>query len=419
MKTRNLFTAVILIALLSVTAWGNGLSLNSVGPRALGMGGAFVGLANDGTAVYWNPAGLAGQANAVTVYYTGIMPSANYSMDLASIDASTNTKIYMAPGLFANYAMDKWTFALGIYVPAGLGTDWNAEDIYGPDAEGKDLMSQIGVISISPSVAYQVNDQLSLGMSVNIYYAMFDLAQPADGGVLGMYQFEESSTGTGVGVTLGLKYKFSEMLAAGFTFRTSTKVTMEGDASNTMFPNLPDSPPYAPGPEESAFSRDVTWPMWIGAGIAFKPKDCLTLTFDVQYSKWSELDKLVADYDDAYWKQVMEAGGDNEFDMQWEDAIQIRTGLEYTGLKDMALRIGYYYDPAPAPDETVNVLFPSSTNHVATAGFGYYKEKFGFEAGLEYLFGAERDIEMTAENAMPGLHQMDVFAFSLGFTFNL
>jgi hypothetical protein len=31
-----------------------------VGPRALGMGGAFTGVADDGTAGYWNPAGLAG-----------------------------------------------------------------------------------------------------------------------------------------------------------------------------------------------------------------------------------------------------------------------------------------------------------------------------------------------------------------------
>ena len=30
-----------------------------VGARALGMGSAFVGLADDGTAAFWNPAGLA------------------------------------------------------------------------------------------------------------------------------------------------------------------------------------------------------------------------------------------------------------------------------------------------------------------------------------------------------------------------
>lgn len=30
-----------------------------IGPRALGMGGAFVALVDDPTSVYWNPAGLA------------------------------------------------------------------------------------------------------------------------------------------------------------------------------------------------------------------------------------------------------------------------------------------------------------------------------------------------------------------------
>ena len=33
---------------------------DSVGTRAQGMGGAFVGVADDASAVFWNPAGLAG-----------------------------------------------------------------------------------------------------------------------------------------------------------------------------------------------------------------------------------------------------------------------------------------------------------------------------------------------------------------------
>jgi hypothetical protein len=43
----------------------------SVGTRALGMGGAFVGVADDATAVYWNPAGLAaGRPVGVTIEWT-------------------------------------------------------------------------------------------------------------------------------------------------------------------------------------------------------------------------------------------------------------------------------------------------------------------------------------------------------------
>jgi len=115
----------------------------------------------------------------------------------------------------------------------------------------------------------------------------------------------------------------------------------------------------------------------------------------------------------------MAAGGDDTFELKWEDALQIRVGLEYLVSKSLVLRGGYYYDPAPAPDETLNVLFPSSTNHAATGGLSYKFGQMCVTGAAEYLFGAERDIEMNAENAMPGVHQMDIFAFSLGFTYLL
>jgi len=104
----------------------------------------------------------------------------------------------------------------------------------------------------------------------------------------------------------------------------------------------------------------------------------------------------------------------DKFILKWKDATQIRLGVEYDVNEAWAVRGGYYYDPAPAPDETVNILFPSSTNHVLTGGFGWTSETWMVQGGLEYLFGAERDIEMNAENDMPGKHQMDIFAWSLG-----
>ena len=420
-KFRTTVITLFVIFAVGSSALANGLSLNSVGPRALGMGGAFVGLANDGSAIYWNPAGLAGQESAVMGYFTGVMPFATYKNDMNpmnEIDASANSKLYPTGGLFANYTTGKWAFGLGIFVPAGLGVEWNAEDIYTSVATGKEFMSEIGAVSISPAVAYQITDQFSLGLAVNIYYGMFDMAQPVLS-PFGADQFTETSNGTGVGVTIGAKYDFSEQFSAGVTFKTSTKVSMSGDATNTLFPKLPNNPPsMMPGPETSSFSRDVTWPMWIAGGVAYKPSQCLTITLDGQYSQWSELDKLTAVYDDPYWNAVMTAGGDDEFDLKWEDAIMIRVGGEYLVSKVSAIRLGYYYDPAPAPDETLNILFPSSTNHTITAGYGYSGEKIFVDLGIEYLFGQERDIPFDPADpekyAMPGKHQMDVFAFGIG-----
>ncbi|MBK8945205.1 MAG: outer membrane protein transport protein [Ignavibacteriae bacterium] len=422
-KIFKLTLSVILTFAISSSVFANGLSLNSLGSRALGMGGAFVALSNDATAIYWNPAGLADQKASVLAYFTGVMPIGSYKMDLAGIDASTASNIYPTGGLLANYRMDKLALALGIYVPAGLGAEWDPTEFAGAGANGTEFLSQIGVISISPAVAYQVNDQFSVGLAVNISYAMFDMKQFIANGValgLGFRQFEEESTGMGFGATIGLKYKFNDQLAAGATIRLATTIAMSGTAKNTLFPALPTVPTMgiAPGPGESDFDRDVTWPLWIGGGLAYKPNKCLTLTLDAQYSQWSELDKLVAEYDNSYWKLAMAAQGDNEFKLDWEDAVQIRLGGEYMVTPVTALRLGYYYDPAPAPDETLNVLFPSSTNHVVTAGFGYSLGNYTVEAALEYLLGAERDIEQGNHN-MGGIHKLDVFAFSVGLNIGL
>jgi len=404
-KFKTTLISLALVFALSASAFANGLSLNSVGPRALGMGGAFVGLANDGTAIYWNPAGLSGQESSVMGYYTGILPNSTYKNEDAAIDATAKSILHSTGGLFANYTMDKWAFGLGVYVPAGLGVEWEGEELsnltgpFGP----YEWMSQIGVITFSPAVAYQISEQFSLGLSVNINYAMFDMKRPGELMMVGptpvIPQYSEESTGMGYGVTLGLMWDINKQFSLGATFRSASSVTMSGTAELTddAIPTMEDD-----------FDRDITWPMWIAGGLAYRPTECWTITFDAQYSQWSELDKLTTDY-----ATFPDEGG--EFHLDWIDATQIRLGAEYMASKVSAIRLGYYYDPAPAPDETLNILFPSSTNHAITAGYGYSNEKIFVDFGMEYLFGQERDIENNGENAMPGIHQMDIFAFGISF----
>lgn len=58
--TRRIVTAAALLALFPAGA--NGQSFATTGSRAVGMGGAFVGVADDASAIYWNPGGLAAGA---------------------------------------------------------------------------------------------------------------------------------------------------------------------------------------------------------------------------------------------------------------------------------------------------------------------------------------------------------------------
>jgi long-chain fatty acid transport protein len=420
----SLLLTVILMFVLMSGVYANGIALNSIGTRALGMGGAMVGLADDASAIYWNPAGISNIEGAFAgLYVTGIGPMANYSWQYPAfgidINAETVSNFYFAPNLFATYQAGDWTFGLGVYVPAGLGAEWNGDDLVQLSGGSSfEWMSRIGVVDIAPAVSYKISEQFSLGLAVNVYYAFFDMKRPNEvpsppAPPNTFSQYSEESSGTNVGVTIGAQYKINKMWTLGATFRSKTSVTMSGTAEFPAFGLLG-------APTESEFDRDVALPMWIAGGLAVRPSECLVISFDVQYSQWSKSeDVLVTEYKDATWKAALEADDSHLFVLKWEDATQIRLGAEYLASDNLALRLGYYYDPAPAPDETLNILFPSSTNHVITAGIGYNAGNWSFQGAAEYLFGAERIIsaEMGAEgfvNEMPGTHQMDIFAFSIG-----
>ncbi|MBC8382238.1 MAG: outer membrane protein transport protein, partial [Candidatus Cloacimonetes bacterium] len=358
---------LFLVAIFAVSSlFANGLSLNSIGPRALGMGGAMVGLADDPTAIYWNPAGLAGQNSSLYAFGTDIIPFGTYKFATYGIDAKTKTNNYASPNLFANYSMGNLALGLGVFVPAGLGAEYNGDDLIPISGGSLEWMSKIAVIDIAPTIAYKINDMFSLGVTGNIFYGMFDMKRPSTYtdtlGVTHGFQYSESSTGTGFGVSGGLLCKLSEMIQFGVSARTEIKVTMSGEAENALMV-------AQGGPATSDFDRDVAWPLWAAFGVAVKPMPNLTITADAQYSQWAKSEEqFKTEFKDATWAYITGLSGDDTFVLDWKDCIQYRFGLEYMMNEKMALRAGYYYDPAPAPDETLNILFPSSTNNVVTAG---------------------------------------------------
>ena len=67
------------------------------------MGGAFVALSNDATAIYWNPAGLAGQKSNLIAYFTGVMPIGTYEYAPANISAESEKTIFPTGGLLIAY----------------------------------------------------------------------------------------------------------------------------------------------------------------------------------------------------------------------------------------------------------------------------------------------------------------------------
>ncbi len=398
MSKRTLVFAIAAILLLNSLAGANGLNLNGLGTRSQSMGGAFVGVADDFSAVFWNPAGAAGFKQTTFGFYAvDLIPTATYSLrydisipEVYPIDAKTKVSHYLG-GLAAYYKpiSSRVVVGLGIGTPSGLGTMWDGEDFVttmgGP---AYDLSSKVGVFSFSPLIAAKVTDWLSVGATLNINYGNFNLKMPAGTADLGegtvdLGQYEENMNGWGFGATFGLLVKPVDKLGLGLTVRTPSTVSFKGSArmSYLSLYDLPDT---------SDLTRKITWPLWIAAGVSFRPVERLLLSADVHWTQWSKLDRITTEYLDTVWAALMEASGSDVRPLLWEDKAQIRFGAEYALSATTALRAGYYNDPAPGPLATMNLLLPTHTYNAFSVGLGKTIGDLQLDFGLEYLAGKDR-----------------------------
>ena len=388
--------------LLPAFAPANGLSLNGLGTRAQGMGGAFVSIADDFSAVFWNPAGAAGFRQKTFGFYAAdLIPRATYRFfpEAAGnplVDAKSKTSHYLS--FLAGYykpVSDRIVIGLGIGTPAALGTMWNGADFAGlSDGVAYDRSSRVYLFSFSPMAAVKISDAISVGAALNVNYGNFSLKRWGGSASVGdpfetvdLGQYDEAMNGWGIGATFGLLVKPVERLSVGLTVRTPSTITFDGSAllSNLSLHGLPGS---------SGLERKITWPLWIAGGVSFRPIERLLLSADVQWTQWSKLAAISTEFQDPAWAALADDGtGLGTRSLAWKDAAQIRVGMEYGIDPTTEVRAGYYRDPAPGPDSTLDILLPTFTSDVLTVGVGKTFGGLQLDVGLEYLAGHRRQLD--------------------------
>lgn len=139
----GVLAALCVVVLLAGTAGARGFFDNLVlSPRARALGGAFVALSDDETAVFTNPAALSGQA--------GIAIYSSY-VDLFGYDFHQ-----LASAAFA--------------APTGFGTIGIGGRTYGVEYQGEDLASEYGVVLAHGfTVMEDAHSSLALGYGLNLY----------------------------------------------------------------------------------------------------------------------------------------------------------------------------------------------------------------------------------------------------------
>lgn len=446
-------TAFIIV---SLPALSNSLLLSGLGARAAAMGGAFVGLADDFSAVFWNPAafgfmdkkgfGVTGMDLRSSVSYRfsqtvganyssmwidlksspfyPILPSPFQGNEPHSVDISSTSRrenIFSGLAAYHQPITDKLTAGIGVYAPVSFGMEWGGTEMspatnYRADF---DWSSRFDMLTISPVLAWRAHEMISFGIGLNINHAVFELHHPfgGEGFGVGLGQYVENLSGWALGATFSVLCKPNEQVTGGITYRMPFKLRLKGDAG---FPNIPDLAGYDLNgyaglnlTPESGIEREIPWPMWLGVGVSLKATDALTITFDVQYTRWSKVMTFDAEYAQSAWSQLMAERESDQTRLEWEDMAVFRLGAEYV-IKHLALRAGFYYDQSPSNTDTITLFWPTFSNTGLTVGLGYALNGFSIDLGLEYLNAPDRQLTLAKKHnrtnyayGMPGTYSMD------------
>ncbi len=471
-SAKLILTVVLAVTTLSgERAIAGGYALSGVGSRAIGMGGAFRGLADDWSAAYWNPAGLTqlekSEFNSMLVAispriqytpqitYGGL--EVGYRNGLTRYPNDETTFIPDVSGFIKFEGFDEYTVGLAIFVPVGLASEWDlfnptpAMDIRNP-YPWYDHKALLTVIDFHPTIARAfMDDKLSLGAGLSIQRASvtFQKTFLKPSGIPIPHEYllidtELEGDGWGFGANFGLLYKISDKLQFGISGKTGTTLKVEGTATQELYTfdneDLKNSllsraiteaerqqilflfatENHTATPDGKA---EIKTPADIGFGLAVKPTEKLTLTGEVVYTQWSSLDSILIEMDGS--DPSGQPAEDTPLMMNWDNTVRFSVGGEYRLADPLALMFGYYLDPSPIPDETFSPLIPdlgdkSSFNIGAAISFSDLELSYNFE----YISFADRDIttlndvndDGTFDN-YPGLFESTLFASHVSLTY--
>jgi long-chain fatty acid transport protein len=420
---QNLFGTIILSLLVVCIAVGGGYQINEQGARAVGMGGAFVANASDPSAVYYNPAGLTSQ-KGINLLLGGnlIIPSTTFKGPLPSTtETPTNSQVFTPINLYGTYQVnDQIVVGLGVFNPFGLGTEW--PDLWGQAASGiyegsrSSVKADVQTWYINPSVAYKVNDELSIGIGVSYVYGSVKLIKK---GYLPLPAYVTATldgTGSGYNVNVGILYRPIDEVTVGLSYRTTTKIDFSGDMKFTDVPATLTS--FFPGGTGKA---TLPMPGTLQIGVAYKATEELTLEGDLQYIQWSEYDKLSLDVQPVVNLPPAYGGAQTQgpltYPKNWVDNVILRGGAEYELDPQTTLRGGVILDLTPQPPSMTEPMLPDADRLDISIG-GSYKinDKVSIDAAYMLLLFMERDAKTAA---LPGTYNSTahIISVNVGYSF--
>ena len=396
------------------------LSFSDPGARSMGFGGAFVALADDATAAFSNPAGLAqlvrpevsieGRHWSYSTPYNQRgrlegLPSGFGADTVAGLRKATSDDVVSGLAfLSVAYPKGRWSLAFFRHRLASFDFSGETRGFFGGGTAccqtrffDQRFTSELDFVSYGLSAAYRVHDGLDVGFGVIYHQASLDslaaVFLPDEDPLLGFlaptsYLPERAlisqkifGDDTDWGLSAGFLWRLSQSWRIGGVYRQGPEATV---ALETRAGRVVDFGVPPDGLLRRVDGVPIELPWVLGLGFAYRaPQGGLTVSFQWDRIQYSTIE-------DSLTAAALAVGGD--VDQAIDDANELHLGGEYVFLRStpvVAVRAGAWLDPDHQVRETSSDLFlralqPRGEDQVHLAvGFGVAFERFQIDVGLD------------------------------------
>jgi long-chain fatty acid transport protein len=430
--------SLLMVALAVPRLGADEFTFHEASARAAGMGGAFTARADDATALFYNPAGLAflgGLRLKTNILFgrrttTAVLPGGSAYRSKPSEIEGTHAVSWQP--------FKRVTLGIGLFSPFSFQTRWPGAW----DAGTASRISKVRAVSIRPALAVELfrGFGLSVGMDIvsasltwshNLFFNLVNYPLPQDMGV----ESRHALSGRGLGFVAGILWKALPTVQIGARYQSQVGIDTKGDNvfyfwRGTAYYPVPD--PYGGMTYVmellNRFYRPQhvtgrqTFPREIACGIALNPFSRLSFYAEAQWDRWSEfgewsfrstnpdsgLTEAFTSVDEEFYG-VSPDYGTQGVTLGLKDTIKIKTGLEFRPGRYLAVRAGFARGRSAVDDANLTAVYPDLALNVYTLGLGFDGPVFSIFNEEEKINDMSIDVFVRYSSAIPATSTLPGF----------
>jgi len=405
MKKRQIASLVPAALLAMVGTHASAAGFQLLEQNASGLGNAYAGtaaVAENASTIYFNPAGMTQlQAREFSVGVNAVRPTFKFSDD-----GSTSNSAFANSGdgndagswAFVPNAYMSWALNQDLYVGVGIGAPFGLVTEYDDPWIGaaQAIKFDIQTLNINPSIAYRINDKVSVGAGIN--WQRMDATYKRRVSIVPVAALNTSYAKLDVdddawGWNVGVLFNLSDTTKLGMSYRSKVKHELTGDLT------VSGANPTLNAAGTSKAKVDVDLPDTFIMSVSQQLNERWEMLGDVAWTGWSSIKTL----DIVRTSGAASGTTAQTLDAEFRDTWRIALGANYTLNDAWKLKFGIAYDQTPVrgPDTRL-VSLPDSNRKWLTVGAQWRATQAStLDMGVAYISADESSINNNQTSANP------------------